>query len=306
MKQKLSLIKKYFMYFNERFPIVGALLYAGALFFMSYFSASLFLDHLPIKAIDSIVGFGVVFLSLLHLRIFDEHKDYEQDKIAHPDRMLSKGLITLNDLRKLLYGVLLLEAALSLYLGTHIFMIWILIMFWSYLMYTEFFVPEFLNKQMGLYLISHQIIVPIILIFGLAQRVPMESLSIQDFRLLIILCVASMCSTITYEIARKTWSKEKEHECADSYTKSWGIKKTIIINQITTLISCSCFIYIYSFANIAIVFHLIVFLFYLIFLTAEILFVFKPEKRNSKIVELTGILYLLGVFINSCIGFAII
>ena len=304
MDKDLSLFKKYLMYFNERFPIAGALLYAGTLFYLSYYSANLFFDHFPTNHFNSIIGFVVIFLSLLHLRIFDEHKDYENDKVAHPERMLSKGIITLSDLRNLLYVVLIIEAGLSIYLGSQIFIIWIIIILWSYLMYVEFFVPEFLNKHIGLYLISHQLIVPITFVFGLAQRVHIERFSNQEFCTLIILFIASTCSTITYEIARKTWSKEKEHEYADSYTKAWGIKKTIIINQVIALISCFGFLYIYNLSNLSIIYHIITLLFYFVFLISEILFMLKPEKKNSKIVELTGILYLLCVFLNSCIGFA--
>jgi len=305
MKEQSSLIKKYFLYFNERFPIAGALLYAGTLFYLAYFSASLFSHYYPINIFRSLSGFVVIFLTLLHLRIFDEHKDYEKDKIAHPDRMLSKGFITLKDLRKLLYAVLIIEAGICIFLGFTAFIVWIMIIIWSYLMFAEFFVPEFLNRNMGLYLFSHQIIVPIILFFGLFQRIDIFRILNHEFQLLFLLCIACTASTITYEIARKTWSKEKEHECADSYTRIWGITKTIIINQIMALLSCICFIFIYSLSNFSLTYTIATLIFYLLFLGTEISFIMQPDKKNSKLVEISGIIYLLGVFLTACIGFCL-
>ena len=40
-------------------------------------------------------GAAIVWLVFLHLRIFDEHKDAAQDRQAYPDRLLSRGVVTL-------------------------------------------------------------------------------------------------------------------------------------------------------------------------------------------------------------------
>lgn len=303
MNQNQHLIRKYFLYFKERFPVAGALLYAGSLFFLSYLSASLFGNPSPIYPIQALFGLLIIFLTLLHLRIFDEHKDYEKDKLAHPDRMLSKGLIQLSDLKKLLYWVLFFEAWMSLSLGIVSLWLWMIILIWSYLMYVEFFMPDYLNKHMGLYLISHQLIVPVIFIFGLIQRINPQNFIANDSILLLMLCISTMCSTMTYEISRKTWSKDKEHEFADSYTKSWGIPKTIIINQIVALMSCIIFLYVFYIANLSITFSIITLLLFLVLLSSEIYFMLSPDNKKSKIVEASGILFLIGGFINAGVGF---
>jgi len=303
MKQTKQILQKYLSYCQERFPIAGALLYAGSLFYVSYLSGNLFINHLPIDLSHSLLGVLVIFFVLLHLRLWDEHKDYEKDRIAHPDRMLSKGLITLQDLRKLLYVVVFLEAGMSIYLGMYVFIWWVIIMIWSYLMAVEFYCPEFLIKRIGLYLISHQLIVPIIVIYGLIQRVTILNSSMEEVGLLIMLCIGCICSTITYEIARKTWSKEQEHEYADSYTKFWGINLTLIINQLTAFLACISFSFIYYLTPSSPLFIFTTFLLYLLFLSASIRFATTPSKSNSKFVEMTGIIFLLGLFLNASIGF---
>ncbi|MBF0452399.1 MAG: hypothetical protein HQK75_16980 [Candidatus Magnetomorum sp.] len=303
MTQIFQHVQHYLMYFKERFPIAGALLYSASLFYLSYFSANLFHFHSPVNVLQSVCGCFVIFLVLLHLRLLDEHKDYEKDRRAYPERMLSKGTITLKDLRKLLYGVLFIEAGLSLALGINVFMIWLMVMLWSYLMYVEFFIPEFLNQRMGLYLISHQLIVPIIFMYGMIQRIQFPQKSIEEIGCLIMLFLASICSTITFEIARKTWSQEKEHECADSYTKSWGINKCIIITQLSALLACMSFIGVFYVYQLPCIFILIGIILYLLFLSSELLFKYHPSTKNSKYVEITGILYMLGMFVTASLGF---
>jgi len=42
-----------------------------------------------------IAGIAVIFMVFLHLRIFDEIKDYEKDLVIHPDRPLPRGAISI-------------------------------------------------------------------------------------------------------------------------------------------------------------------------------------------------------------------
>ncbi|MBF0395939.1 MAG: hypothetical protein HQK78_04155 [Desulfobacterales bacterium] len=302
----MSLIKKYYDYSKERFPILPALIYSGSLYYLSYFFSSSFLKSKPSQIFYSMMGWIVIFLAILHLRIFDEHKDYKKDRIAHPDRMLSKGIITLQDLRKLLFVVLMFEAGISIYLGIEVFFIWILILLWSILMFFEFFAAEFLNKRIGLYLISHQIIVPLICLFGFLQRIKLSEIFNANLIYVFIFFIGVMCNTITYEIARKTWSKDREHEHADSYTKFWGTVPAVVINQIISGLTTVSFLYIYIKNNLSLIYSIILIGTWLLFLIVEIMFLMDPVKKKSKLVEIGGALFTIIVSINSAVGFAFI
>ncbi|MCP4131576.1 MAG: hypothetical protein GY754_11410 [bacterium] len=303
-EQKLSGFKKYFEYTKERFPIPGVMLYAGTLFYASYMFGNLFSGTSPFSVSQSLIGFAVIFLALLHLRVFDEHKDYEDDKVAHPERLLSKGIITLADLRKLLFVVLLIEVNLSIYAGKAQAILWVLILAWSLLMFVEFFVPNFLNRHMGLYLLTHQLIVPIIVLYGLSFRYNILQVESYDIKTIILFALGIMCATITYEIGRKTWSEEQEHELADSYTKVWGIATTVAINQVIALTGAAILCYIYCSFDANIIYSIVLGALFLIFLASGILFVKKPVKKNSKIVEAAGTLFLIGLFVNSIVFFS--
>lgn len=303
MDQEINVLKKYLLWSKERFPPAGALLYAGGLFCVSYLFGYLINNNNTIDLARAIAGFTIVFLVLFHLRIFDEHKDFEDDKLAHPDRLLSQGIITLKDLRKPMYMALLLECFLAIYLGQQQFVIWLLILAWSLLMLKEFFAPDFIKKHTVLYLVSHQLLIPIIFIFCMSLSIDLYALQ-RDFPVpFYIFLAGGTCLTITYEISRKTCSEEQEHEHADSYTKVWGTNKTIIINLLAAALCSASFIYIYITLKLSYIYSITALLLYIIFLITELLFKQSPSKKSSKIVEAGGIIFMLGIFIISSTGF---
>lgn len=303
MTTSSTIMNKFFRYSKERFPLPGVMLYAGTLFLLPYSFAGVFPGRQNVNIADAVIGFAVLFLVFLHLRIFDEHKDAEKDTIAYPDRMLSKGLITLADLRAILTVVLFVEFGFSAFLGLSAFIAWSAVMLWSLLMFVEFFLPGYLNRHLGLYLVSHQIIVPITCLFSIAIRVPGDAFCGPQLLPLAIFCLAIMMATITYEIARKTWSPDREHADADSYTKVWGIRGTVAAGQVAALAAALLFGYLYSRYNRADAHSVAAAVLYLVFLASGILFAVKPEHRNSKIVEGAGILFMLGIFINGIAAF---
>ena len=299
----MSLLKKYFLYTKERFPIPATFSYAAALYYMSYFFANIIQNRGPFNLAESIMGCLVFFMALFEIRLLDEHKDYKKDVIAHPERMLSRGEITLADLRKLLYVMVALQTAMAIYLGPAPFMVWLAMQVFSLLMFREFFVPEFLNRHMGLYLLSHQISVPLALLFGVSQRVDLCYLGSEQPLLLALFLFGSMMATINFEIARKTWSPDREHEHADSYTKVWGIGGAVMVNQVVAILAGASFLYFYITISRSIVYSLVVAAAYLLFLVSEIAFIVKKDNKTSKVIEMTGALYSLVILITSAVFF---
>ncbi len=295
--------KKYFAYTKERFPIPGVALYAGLLFYACYFFG--------VKAAkgqfgltDSILGFVVVFLVFFHLRVLDEHKDFDDDCIAHPDRLLSRGIITLPELRGFLYVALVVEIGISLYLGLSHLILWTLVFVWSMLMYKEFFVREWLKSRPGLYLLTHQLLVPFIGLYAMNLSYPV---SLVNKPLLImffgVFFLGLMCLTVTYEIARKTWSPDRENPHADSYTRVWGIVRTVIVGAGIAGIGLTITLYNFKLGGISPEYSAAVVVLYLAFLGTEILFWRKPVRKNSKLVEVLGAVYMLGTFLTMALAY---
>lgn len=227
-----SLWVRYRGWSRERFPVPAVLVYSAALFYLVYGFAGMLPGARAASAMDSVAGWLLLFLILFRLRVTDEEKDFPQDVQAYPERMLSRGVITLRLLYVLFFVSLLLETMIALSLGRRLFGLWLLINGWFFLMYVEFFVPRFLNAHIGWYLITHQLLMPLFALLPLAMRVDVSLLSRGALQDTVALFTALICGTMTYEIARKTWPPEREHPDAVSYSGDWGIPVSVFINQI--------------------------------------------------------------------------
>src|SRR5688572_13248829 len=126
-------------YLAERFPVLG-----HGLLIVAYYSSNQFLARAlttpgrPMHYdLTSLLGAVTLFCFFFHLRVFDEHKDYAEDVIHHPDRVLQRGVITLGDL-KILGGIAIaLEIVLSAVRGAPALAAWGLAFAFSLLMLKE-------------------------------------------------------------------------------------------------------------------------------------------------------------------------
>ncbi|MCX8131512.1 MAG: UbiA family prenyltransferase [Clostridia bacterium] len=195
--------KKYKRYANERFPLRVYGIYTASLYFVSYLFGNTLAATPDTDFTNMVPGFAVIFLFFIQLRIFDEHKDFESDCIEHPDRMLSKGEITLKELRTVMYAVIALEVAINLFLGVIQLALWGIIFLWSLLMLKEFFCPDFLKKKPTLYIFSHQMVIPMICLYALSGRIELYSLGRYSVVLMLVFMSACICLTMSMEHARK-------------------------------------------------------------------------------------------------------
>ena len=215
----------------ERYP-PGIILLHG----LVYLTAVAVSQYIHDPSIDTVqwyvlrdgMGIYVFFLFPLILRIIDEHKDYEGDCIAHPERVLQRGDTSLSILAKVAWICVLIQAAFALYvdqgLGS-VTILWLATMVYGLLMAKEFFCGAWLEKRMMLYGVSHQIITPISMLWICAVPISpaFPSTDIWGF--------ASMafCCTFSYEIGRKIRAPEDEREEVDSYTKALGLRVAPIV-----------------------------------------------------------------------------
>lgn len=280
-------IKIALAYTKERFPIIPIALFTTLFYFSSYY----FLQNINNKSITisfiHITQIFSLFLFMLQLRLSDEIKDYEKDKIAHPERLLSRGIINLKTIETVLFFVIGLQILFNFYIGSSYFIMMLIIQIYAYLMKVEFFAKNFLEKKIGLYLISHQLILPLLCLYN---GVPsFDSInSLLNIELYLVLIYLTLPSTL-YELMRKTWNKEREHELADSYTKVYGINKALLIELVIigaiSLLSISL---IQSLAYSASIFLLAILIIISLFL-----FKIDPSHKKSKLLEHVSSIYLL-------------
>jgi 4-hydroxybenzoate polyprenyltransferase len=109
-------------------------------------------------------GFVGALLFIVRLRLYDDVKDADTDRVENPMRPIPRGLVTVRELDVTAAVVLAVEGLLIASVGWLTFGCWAIAAAWSVLMRAEFFVPEWLDRHPATYAISHMVVMG--LIFG--------------------------------------------------------------------------------------------------------------------------------------------
>ncbi len=213
-------------YLSERFPPAGY----GVLI-VSYYSSNQFLAEVLTRPgqqlvynLGSLLGAITLLCIFFHLRVFDEHKDYAEDCIYYPDRVLQSGRITLPQLKLLGTGAIGLELLLSavwMPAGQPAALVAVLAtLAFSLLMLKEFFVREWLKEHFLIYTISHMMIMPLMamVVFSFATGMYMW----QAPGWFWLYAFVGFFVTLNWEISRKIRAPEQEIEGVVTYTKVFG------------------------------------------------------------------------------------
>jgi 4-hydroxybenzoate polyprenyltransferase len=209
-------------YLGERFPLVG-----HGVLIAAYYSSNQFLARTltrpgePMRYdLSTLLGALTLFCFFFHLRVFDEHKDYAEDRVHYPDRVLQRGLVTPRDL-KILGGIAIAaEIVLSLSRGPAAFVAWLAPFAFSLLMLKEFFVREWLKRHFLTYAVSHLLVMPFLslTVFSFATgRWPWEAPP-----WFVVYAWVGFFVTFNWEVSRKIRAPEDEIEGVDSYTRVFG------------------------------------------------------------------------------------
>ena len=215
------LVARFLAWMNERFPFSH-----GILFFVLYATAVI-AGQMSVTGGEiafgtrEVLGFVPAWCFFFMLRVFDEHKDYEEDCKNYPDRVLQSGLITLGHL-KVAGGFAIVAqfvGSLALDGGFGPITVWWFVTFgYSLLMAKEFFVGEWLGKRLALYAVSHMIVMPIAMLW-------MAQIGAGDTPIpwtIGLLAALSFLSGASFEVTRKMRGPEEERDEVQSYTQIMG------------------------------------------------------------------------------------
>ena len=163
-------MRNFWAYLQERFPPQ-----ANGVLIVSYFAANYLLARGATWPGESLAiswrfvpGCLALLLMFFHLRVLDEHKDYALDLVVHPQRVLSRGLVTLAQLRRLGWLAIVLEAALCLLLGPAAVVGGLLVLVFSWLIYKDFYLRDYLHAHLLVNAVVHLLIMPVYCLFVFA------------------------------------------------------------------------------------------------------------------------------------------
>jgi 4-hydroxybenzoate polyprenyltransferase len=215
-------LKRLYAYSRERFPLLG-----HGVLIVSYYSSNQFLAKALMRpgepvaySFHSVLGALVLFCMFLHLRVFDEHKDFEDDCRFHPDRLLQRGVITLRELRRLGLAAIAFELLVSAWIGTAAFVAALIVLAFSLLMLKEFFVRAWMRRHFLVYAVSHMLIMPLFALFVFSVATGMPPWTAPGWYWLY--AFVGFFVTFNWEISRKIRAPEQEVEGLDSYSKLFG------------------------------------------------------------------------------------
>jgi 4-hydroxybenzoate polyprenyltransferase len=222
------LARRLMAWMHERFPpantVAAVLVWAVALAWGRALASS---GPVPVHAGDTAGALAAVGFFLM-LRVFDEHKDYEADRITHPGRVLQRGLVTLAHLR--LVGAVAIAAQVGASLAADrgagpVTGAWIVTFVWTLLMAREFFAAEWIRPRLLLYALSHMLAMPLAVHWLLRMATGGAPLASGAW----LYPAVSFATGSAFEIARKLKAPEDERPGVDSYTRTLGVRSAPVV-----------------------------------------------------------------------------
>jgi 4-hydroxybenzoate polyprenyltransferase len=221
MTRDSSFARRFYGWIEERFPLAN-----GLLFFVVYAAALILGRHagggrVALHASD-LFGFAAAWSFFLMLRVFDEHKDYAQDCRLYPERVLSRGLITLRHLK--IVGALAIAVQLGVSLWHDggigpVTLRWLVVLGFSLLMLREFFVRQWLSRHLVVYAASHMIVTPLSILWMAQMGAGGARLDAGTWAYAGMSFLFGFC----FEIARKMKAPSEERAGVDTYTRLFGV-----------------------------------------------------------------------------------
>jgi UbiA prenyltransferase family len=183
------------------------------------------------------VSFTYTFLLFFQLRVADEFKDFAEDSAARPYRPVPRGLVRLSELRNLALAALLIQCGLVWWLDARLLVPMAVVTLYLGLMTREFFVGRWLRAHATTYLLSHQVILPLIYFFIAAcdwlpaGRVPSGIVWILGM---------GYFSGMVVEIGRKIRAPGDEEKDVETYSALWGPRRAITAWLCVAFLSGAC------------------------------------------------------------------
>jgi 4-hydroxybenzoate polyprenyltransferase len=271
-------------YLGEMYPIprfLGnwLLLYAG-------FSAILARIHglrLDLFSWHSAVGIVSLFLFGLILRFMDELKDRDVDRELFSHRPFPSGRVLESDIKISLIFVMVLFVLVNAGMGSA-FLMAIVLIGYSLLMFRFFFMPTILRRYLLLALVTHNPVVALTLlylvaVFAFGQGLPLSGINWPQTLLLIVMFWAML---FAWEVARKIRSPEEENAYV-TYSRILGLPGAVLLSGGVQTVSFIIGLYFFKTLSLTLVFLALLTIGYGRTVWAYIHFLMAPSPLTSKL-----------------------
>ncbi|KAF9582691.1 hypothetical protein BGW38_010885 [Lunasporangiospora selenospora] len=218
--------KNWFKYFTERIALFVYLLTAAGYVLTANYALSNGSKDLPLRQFFWTMATETLFL--ITLRVMDDLKDVDTDILAHPERPLPRGLVTAREASVVVHSLVailiingvVLACVENLACG----LLCIATTAYYYAMFKEFGCGHWLSARPILYIITHQLVIILMVLFPIAAFWGASSL--KDI-LAWHAALLQLCGSFTFEICRKL--DPMAHIALGTYLIAYGKVKTFLM-----------------------------------------------------------------------------
>ena len=228
------MLKRLHIYLKERYPLVARLILGLIVFLEIHFIILLNEGVTEFEiGIQEVVGAFTVFAFLLWLRIADDLKDFETDKILFPDRPLARGAVYKKDVMILCSIVQLIAIVLNVIFMNNI-VFFVILYVYGYLMSKWFFQRAKIQPSLPLALVTHNPVQMFINLYIISFTVIKYGL--RPFTITTVMTLWTLYfPALIWEVSRKIKAPKDENDYT-TYSKLFGYKKSTRFVMILTLV----------------------------------------------------------------------
>ncbi len=221
MTPDLPLVRRWQIFMRERFPLAShlpmALLFAVVNMGLAARCAAPGALPSPSRAaLGLLLAFGYLF----RLRCFDEIKNYATDLAINPRRPLPRGILSVRQVKGMIAALAVGETAIAAGVGWPVVASHLCAIGYSFLMYREFFIGDYLRPRLTAYAVTHTF--SSVLLGWSLVSLALHTVAWRLPAAVLLFGLANWMLFNVFEFARKSFAREEEAPGVDSYTTLYG------------------------------------------------------------------------------------
>lgn len=296
-EQQWPLWKRLYRYQKERFPIVGH----GALVAAFSFSAVAYSRICRgeagfISGSTFLIGVFTTVTLFLLVRIFDEHKDEEEDARFRSHLPVPRGLVSLRELRAVGIGVVVVQVVVNACFFPKMLFLYGVVLAYLCLMGKEFFIPEWLKKHQFWYVTSHMFIIPLIDIY--ASGLDWLLAGADAPAGLLFFFAVSYMNGIVLEVGRKVRAPEDETEGVLTYTHQLGTVRAVWLWLGILFVTCVLAVFAANYAGYGITASAVLGLVFIVCSLPAWYFLRSFSAKSAKAIEYASALWTIAMYLS--------
>jgi len=292
MKDNRNFFKRFYEFQKERLQLEVLIFTTSAVVLSSVVVSLPLGENIFNYWKEIIVSFVTLLLFMFHIRVLDEHKDYEFDTKYHKDRPIQRGLISLKELLILDIIGLIVLFVLNMFFPLRAIIFLFIALGYTLLAGNEFFMKKWIRKRFFLYNFLN-LLQLLFLQFYLYSLID-PKFSFKDV-LLTVHFVFVLFNVGILEFARKLKAKSEETDAKDTYSSRLGIKKSVLVYILICFTVYGLFLYMFSSLGFSWILFAISLTFLNLVILTTLIYMFNNNKPSSLLLQSFAALFYISM-----------